>query len=185
MDPDDAVVTILAMTMREVRHAFRSALLGMEVCPTILIVDLFGTESLPIAEELGISKFVYVPSNAWFLSLMVYCPVLDVELKGDFVQQKEPIQIPGCRSILPHLDLDDTLSVRQKEYLDFVEIVSSGVSKGDAILVNIWEDLEPKTLAALRDEKLLGRYTKVPVYPIGPLIRPTESSGSRGKVLIG
>ncbi|KAH0971834.1 hypothetical protein GBA52_023990 [Prunus armeniaca] len=183
VDPDDAVVTILAMMMREVRHAFRSALLGMEVCPTMLIVDLFGTESLPIAEELGISKFVYVPSNAWFLSLMVYCPVLDVEVKGDFVHQKEPIQIPGCRSILPHLDLDDTLLVRShKEYLDFVEIISSGVSKGDAILVNIWEDLEPKTLAALRDEKLLGRYTKVPVYPIGPLIRSTESSGSRGKV---
>ncbi|BBH07882.1 UDP-Glycosyltransferase superfamily protein [Prunus dulcis] len=158
VDPNDAVVTILAMMMREVRHEFRSALLGMEVCPTMLIVDLFGTESLPIAEELGFP------------------------IKGDFVHQKEPIQIPGCRSILPQLDLDDTLSVRaHKEYLDFVEIISSGVSKGDAILVNIWEDLEPKTLAALRDEKLLGRYTKVPVYPIGPLIKPTESSGSRGK----
>ncbi|KAM1062919.1 hypothetical protein ACFX2I_027146 [Malus domestica] len=180
--PDAAVVTILAVMMREVRHAFRSALRAMEFCPTVLIVDLFGTESFSIADEFGIPKYVYIPSSAWFLSFMIYGPTLDLEVKGEFTQQKKPIKIPGCRSILPQLDVVDSFRNRtHQQYFDFVEICSQ-TSKGDGVLVNIWEDLEPNTLAALRDEKLLGRYTNMPVFPIGPLIRPNKPTGLGGMV---
>ncbi|KAB2618010.1 anthocyanidin 3-O-glucosyltransferase 5-like [Pyrus ussuriensis x Pyrus communis] len=170
--PNAAVVTILAVMMPEVRHAFRSALLAMEFCPTVLIVDLFGTESFFIANELGIQKGC--TCSAWFLSLTVYGPTLDFEVKGEFTEQKEPIKIPGCRSMLPQPDVVNSFLNRTgQQYFDFVEICRQ-TSKGDGVLVNIWEDLEPKTLAALRDEKLLGGYTNVPVFPIESFLRPNN-----------
>nr|GMD49943.1 anthocyanidin 3-O-glucosyltransferase 5-like [Ipomoea batatas]GMD51948.1 anthocyanidin 3-O-glucosyltransferase 5-like [Ipomoea batatas]GMD54113.1 anthocyanidin 3-O-glucosyltransferase 5-like [Ipomoea batatas] len=30
-----------------------------------LVVDLFGTEALPFADELNLPKFVYIPTTAW------------------------------------------------------------------------------------------------------------------------
>ena len=55
--------------MREVRPALRSALSAMKPRPTILIVDLFGTESMPIADEFDMLKYIYIASNVWFLAL--------------------------------------------------------------------------------------------------------------------
>ncbi|TQD92644.1 hypothetical protein C1H46_021755 [Malus baccata] len=71
----------------------------------------------------------------------------DFEVKGEFTKQKEPIKIRGCRSILPQLDVVDSfLNRTRQQYFDFVEICRQ-TSKGHGVLVNIWEDLEPKTLA--------------------------------------
>lgn len=89
----------------------------MKFRPTMLIVDFFGTESLPIAEEFGIHKYVYIASNAWFLSLMVYSPTLDEQVKGELVDQKEPLDIPGCRSIRPKIDVVDGMSSISKKGL--------------------------------------------------------------------
>nr|POE48175.1 anthocyanidin 3-o-glucosyltransferase 5 [Quercus suber] len=44
----------------------------------------------------------------------------------------------------------------------------------DGVLINSWEELEPKTFAALRDDKLLGCVLERPVYPVGPVV--TQSS---------
>ncbi|BFG39060.1 hypothetical protein CerSpe_253340 [Prunus speciosa] len=56
-DPDASIVTKLSVMMREIRPAFRSAILAKDSPrPNILIVDLFGTESLPIGDELRVPK---------------------------------------------------------------------------------------------------------------------------------
>ncbi|KAL6224674.1 hypothetical protein ACLB2K_003529 [Fragaria x ananassa] len=186
LHPDAAVVTRLAEMMRQVRPAFRAALHDMinfrHRRPTVLIVDLFGTQSLPIAEEFGIPKYVYIASNAWFLSVMIYSPTLDEQVKGEFNDLKDPLQIPGCRQLSPEHDIVNALLDRSNQQYDEHMLMGRGIPKGDGILINIWEELEPKTLAALRDEKLLGRFSNGPVFPIGPLMRP-KSSGSSGDVL--
>ncbi|KAM5576248.1 anthocyanidin 3-O-glucosyltransferase 5-like [Rosa sericea] len=186
VDPDAVVVTRLAEMMRQVRPAFRAALHDMinfrHRRPTMLIVDLFGTESLPIAEEFGIRKYVYIASNAWFLSVMIYSPTLDEQVKGKFVDLEDPLEIPGCRQLFPELDIVDALLDRSNQQYDEHMLMGRGIPKGDGILINIWEELEPKSLAALRDEKFLGRFANVPVFPIGPLMRPNASSSPRGDV---
>ncbi|KAG6666646.1 hypothetical protein CIPAW_01G046600 [Carya illinoinensis] len=154
VDANATVVTHIAVMMREARPAIRSAISSMNPRPTALIVDLFGTESLPIAEEHGLLKYVYIPSNAWFLALTVHVPFLDREVEGEYVDQIEPLRIPGCRAVRP----EDVVRMGK-------EIPTSD---------------GPLTLAAFRDETLLGRFTKTPVYPIGPLTRPL--SGSRSEL---
>ncbi|KAG8474638.1 hypothetical protein CXB51_031282 [Gossypium anomalum] len=144
---DAAVVTRIVVIMREIKLAFSSAVSALSVPPTLLIVDLFEYESMDIADQFKIPKFVYIPSHAWFLALTLYLPVLDEVVKGENVVEKDALFIPGCRP----LQLED-------------------------------EELEPATLAALRDDKLWGGISKAPIYSVGPTVttpnRPIDSNKS-------
>lgn len=176
LSPDESVFARLAAMMREARHVFRSALLAMEARPDVLIVDLFGTEHLCIGDELGIPKYVYVATSAWFLALLLHTPTLDKEVKGEYADRTEPLEIPGCKPVRPEDVSDPMLDRSQLQYRDFVRIAEE-IPMGDGILLNVWEDLQAGTLAALRNEEFLGRVVNSPVYTVGPLIRPVRPAG--------
>ncbi|KAF3439042.1 hypothetical protein FNV43_RR17317 [Rhamnella rubrinervis] len=180
---DAKIFTKISVMMRETKPLLRSAISAMKQPPTVLIVDLFSTEALEIAEELGIPKYVFMATNAWFLSLTIYVPTLDKVVKGEYVDQTEPFQIPGCKSLKPEEVVDPMLDRSNQQYSEYLRI-GMEFPKGDGILVNTWEDLQPTTLAALRDEMLLGGFANnLPIYPIGPLTRPVGSSISKDQQL--
>jgi hypothetical protein len=52
--------------------------------------------------------------------------------------------------------------------------------ESDGVLTNTWEDLDATTLKAMRKEKSYGL---VPVYAVGPLIKPVVSPASRSQLL--
>jgi coniferyl-alcohol glucosyltransferase len=175
VDANSMIVTRLSVIMREARPAIRSAISAWNPRPTLLIVDLFGTESLPIADELDMPKYVYVASNAWFLALTIRVPFLDKEVEGEYVDQVEPLRLPGCKSVRPEDVVDPMLDRTNQQYFEYVRI-GSEIPRSDGILLNTWADLQPTSLAALRDEDLLGRVIKSsPVYPVGPLTRTVSA----------
>ncbi|KAJ0098140.1 hypothetical protein Patl1_28875 [Pistacia atlantica] len=146
--------------------------------PTAMIFDLFGTESFEIADELEIPKYYFVASNAWFLALTVYTPILDKLVQGQYVDQTEPFDIPGCKSVRPEDVVDPMLDRTNQQYFEYVRM-GTEIPLCDGILINTWEDLQPKALAALRDDKLLGGIIKAPIYTVGPIVRslgPTDSN---------
>lgn len=182
---NSGIVTVCSLMVRETKPLLRSAISAMKQPPTVLVVDLFGTSALEIADELGIPKYVYIPSNAWLLALTIYAPTLDKVVKGEYVDQMEPFRIPGCKSLKPEDVVDPMLDRNSQEYSEYL-LVGIGFPKGDGILVNTWEDLQSTTLAALRDEKHLGGFANnLPIYPIGPLRRAVGSTGSRDPQLFG
>ncbi|GFY87699.1 UDP-Glycosyltransferase superfamily protein [Actinidia rufa] len=139
--PTTKVFTQLSIIMREARPAIRSALFNMDPQPTIFITDLFGTESFEIAEELRIPKYTYVPSTAWFTALASYCPMLDKEIAGQYVDRTEPLRIPGCRPVRPEDVVDPMLDRTDQQYYEYLRMgVEFSLSNG--ILLNTWEDLE-------------------------------------------
>ncbi|XAR57873.1 Anthocyanidin 3-O-glucosyltransferase [Bertholletia excelsa] len=174
-DPGAAVVTRLAVMMREALPAIRSALSDPKLRRprTVFIANLFGTESLQIADELCMPKYLFVPTNTWFAALTSYCHVLDREVSGQYVDQVEPLRLPGCIPVRPGDVIDPMLDRDDQQYREIVRI-GIEFSLADGILINTWEDLERATLAALRGDD----FAKVPVYPIGPLTKPAEESGS-------
>ncbi|KAF8015534.1 hypothetical protein BT93_H1147 [Corymbia citriodora subsp. variegata] len=182
LSPNATMVTRLAVMMRETRPAFRSALAAMEARPDVLIVDLFGTEHLCIGDELGIPKYVYIASNAWFLALLLHSPMLDKEVKGEYVDQTEPFNIPGCKPVRPEDVVDPMLDRSDQQYREYVRLASE-IPTGDGILLNVWEALQVEMLAALRNKEFLGRVANGPIYTIGPLIRPVGPAGL-GKELL-
>ncbi|KAF3439041.1 hypothetical protein FNV43_RR17316 [Rhamnella rubrinervis] len=179
------IVTVCSLKVQETKPLLRSAMSAMKQPPTVLIVDLFGTSALEVADELGIPKYVYMPSNAWFLALTIYAPTLDKLVKGEYVDQTESFRIPGCKPLKPEDVVDPMLDRTTQEYNEYLR-VGMGFPKADGILVNTWEGLQATTLASLRDEKLLGGFANnLPIYPIGPLTRHVGSTSSTYELLFG
>ncbi|KAJ1378310.1 UDP-glycosyltransferase family, conserved site [Sesbania bispinosa] len=158
--------TKIATIMHELPPLFLSTISNMNLNPTVLITDFFLSQALPLAQNLKIPKFVFAPTNAWLLALSLYTPTLDKEVQGQYSNENKPISIPGCKPVHPS-DLFQMLEDRTHrlyhEYLGACE----GAALADGIFVNTFHELEPKTLETLN----IGEITKVPVYPIGPIVR--------------
>nr|GMD58839.1 anthocyanidin 3-O-glucosyltransferase 5-like [Ipomoea batatas] len=162
----------LCLLVRAALPGVRSALCAMEHRLDALVVDLFGTEALPFADELSLPKFVYVPTTAWYTALTVYCPVLDKEIAGQYVDQEKPLEIPGCKPVRPEDVVDPMLDRNDPEYRVYLE-EGLGYTRSDGILMNTWEDVDPVSLKALRENEALRKVVGRPVYAIGPLTRRT------------
>ncbi|CAN8277647.1 unnamed protein product [Cochlearia groenlandica] len=170
----DHVVTKISVIMRESISALRSKISLMRIKPTALIVDLFGTDALCLANEFNMLSYVLIASNARFLSVSMYYTTLEKYVKEEHIVKRKPLLVPGCEPVRFEDTLDAYLVPDEPVYRDFVRHCLA-YTKADGILVNTWEEMEPKSLKSLQDPKLLGRIARVPVYPIGPLCRPIES----------
>ncbi|KAK4772644.1 hypothetical protein SAY86_014419 [Trapa natans] len=176
VDPNATFITRLCVIMREAKPAFKAALSTMKVQPDLVILDLFSTEHLILGEELRIPTYTYVATNAWFLALFLYIPTLDKTVAGEYVDQPEPFDIPGCRPVPPYDVIDPMLDRNDQQYVEFLRMARE-ITMGNGILMNTWEELQSGTLAALRDTGLLGRIARQPMYTIGPLTRSNEPVG--------
>lgn len=176
LDPTAAVVTQLCVMMRAAVPSVRSALLGLRPRPTSLIVDIFGSESLPVADEFRMAKYVYITSNAWFAALTCYCHVFDKEVVGQYVDQTEMLRIPGCKPLRPEDVVDPMLDRNDQQYKEYVRM---GVeySSAHGMLLNTWEDQDRRSLNALRS------IVDVPVYPIGPLTKAAEPEATNTELM--
>lgn len=184
VDPEAHIVTKIAAMMRESLPGLRSAISSMKPFPpTALIVDLFGTKALRVADEFKMLKYVFIASNAWLLGITIYAPTVEKIVDEKHVKQRKPLEIPGCEPVR----FEDTMEAyldRNGETYGVYGSLGLEIPESDGILVNTFEDLEPETLTSLRDAKLLGRIAKVPVYPIGPVVRPHQChQASAGPVL--
>lgn len=180
--PDTKVVTQLCMMLREALPGLRSTISAMRHRPDALIVDIFGTEALPIAAEFNMVKYVYVTTTAWFTALTIYCPVLDKEIEGQYVDQEDLLKIPGCKSVRPEDVVDPMLDRNDQQYYEYVS-KGNRFPQFDGILLNTWEDLDFKTLKAFKENEIWRSIVKIPFYPIGPLSRPTQPDGSKSEVI--
>ncbi|OMO84288.1 UDP-glucuronosyl/UDP-glucosyltransferase [Corchorus olitorius] len=174
--PSDASVTLkVVVMMLESLPFVRSEIANMEFRPTALVVDMFGTDALGIADEFNMLKFTFIASNAWFFSVILYSSFIDrKEITEEHMKNHKPLKIPGCKSV----EFQDTLEVFEMDPNDplFEPYFELGVrmASTDGILVNSWDELEPITLKALKEDK------KVPIYPIGPIVRPIDQQPGLG-----
>ncbi|KAF5752964.1 hypothetical protein HS088_TW01G00882 [Tripterygium wilfordii] len=181
VQPTTLILTQLAMMMRKALPSLRSEISSMKIRPTVLIVDLFGTEAFAMANEFRMLKYVFITSTAWFLALTIYLPTIDRGEEDEHVNNQEPLNIPGCFPVRFKDTFEPLVNRDDQIYVEYVRM-GKEISMADGILVNTWRNLEPKTLRALEDPKMLGRLTHAPVYPVGPLVRPVNP-GSTSEVL--
>ncbi|XP_076952558.1 anthocyanidin 3-O-glucosyltransferase 5-like [Bidens hawaiensis] len=184
LQPDDTVVTQLAIMMREARTSIRSAIFAMCPRPNVLVADLFSSESLPIANEFHMQKYVYVPCNARFVALTMYLPILDKLVKGQYVDQTEPLRIPGCVPVQAKDVPDPMLDRNNRQYHEYVQMGVNFTTLCDGILLNTWRDLDRTTMDVLKTDETLRAVVKAPVYDIGPLTREADPPGLEGNKVI-
>lgn len=191
VNPDASLGEKILVLMHKSLPALRSAISAMKFRPTALIVDFFGTEAMDVADEFGLLKYMFIASNAWFLACFIHAPAIDKKLLTDeHFNLEKPMELPGCMPVRFQDSLELFLHPNEPIF-DFISSIGMKMSLSDGILVNTWDDLEPKTLGSLRDDNLLGRVCKAPVYAIGPLVRSpdvaspsTKTSPSDSRVII-
>ncbi|KAH0717255.1 hypothetical protein KY285_013286 [Solanum tuberosum] len=175
IDSTTKVITQLRLLVHEALPGIRSGIASMNHCPDALIVDIFGTQILSIAEEFNIPKYVFHTSTAWLLAVFIYQQVIDQKIQGEHVDLKQPSEIPGCKALQSDDVMDPMMDRNDQQYHEYLKLTME-YTCFDGILINTWKDLEGETIKALRSNEKLQPSLKVPlpIYPISPLRRTFE-----------
>ncbi|KAJ0041456.1 hypothetical protein Pint_28223 [Pistacia integerrima] len=89
----------------------------------------------------------------------------------------DELEIPKYYFVASHAWFLALTDRTNQQYFEYVRM-GTEIPLCDGILINTWEDLQPKALAALRDDKLLGGIVKAPIYTVGPIVRSCGPNGS-------
>ena len=72
------------------------------------------------------------------------------------------------------------MKLKKKKKKTIAKIHGIGTFAQYVQIKNCWEELQPKTIAALRDDKLFGYVLKRPVYPICLIVTQLGNSSKNG-----
>ena len=61
-----------------------------------LVIDPFGVDALDVATDLNVSPYIFYPTNAMALSLVLNLPKLDETVSCEYRDLPEPVKLPGC-----------------------------------------------------------------------------------------
>ncbi|KAK7339511.1 hypothetical protein VNO77_20182 [Canavalia gladiata] len=168
----------------QVQHAvsqsmpsFRNALrLLCSTSPlTALVVDAFADEAFELTREFNLLSYIYLPSSAMVLSMLLHFPSLNDKVLCDFKDHTEALKIPGCIPIQGN-DLPSDLQERSNLAYEIVLECCKRFSLADGFLVNSFSEMEQDTVRALKEH-----YTgsnKASIYLVGPIIQTGSSSES-------
>ncbi|CAN8278623.1 unnamed protein product [Cochlearia groenlandica] len=126
VDPSAFVGTKIMAMMRETVPVLRSKIAEMRYKPTALVLDMLGLEALKLGGEFNMLTYLFIPSNARFVSLMMYFPTLEKDVAEDHIFKKKDLVVPGCEPVrfedTFQLFLDPSSQVYRECYLpqDFI-----------------------------------------------------------------
>nr|AQZ26786.1 anthocyanidin 5,3-O-glucosyltransferase [Paeonia delavayi] len=144
-----------------------------------LVIDLFCTSALPIADELGIPTYYFFTSGASVLALFLYFPVIHKQIKQSFKDLKTTdILCPGLPPF-PASHMPEPMLDRDDPAYDYMLYFCDHLSKSNGILVNTFDDLEPIALKIITAGSCVPEEITPPIYCVGPLTaNPNESTGN-------
>ncbi|POO03149.1 UDP-glucuronosyl/UDP-glucosyltransferase [Trema orientale] len=167
------ILTRLSIIVRENLRCLKTVLLDLGK-PKALVIDLFCTQAFEVCEELSIPVYSFCTPSAALFTFSLYLPTLDRDVvDSEFVDLPEPIRVPGCSPIRPE-DLLDQVRNRKSEEYEWFFLHVSRLPLAAGVFLNTWEELEPVTLRAIRENPFYHQRPAPPVYPVGPLVKVTE-----------
>lgn len=174
---DLSIESRIGIIMKESFTILESKIACMESPPAALIAEFFCMGAFHIADRLRLPKYLFITGTAWFAALILYAPTLDQEVEGEFADLNEPITIPGCKPLQPGDLIDPMLDRESERYIGCLKLAEQ-LQMADGIIMNTWEELEPLTVKAFRENNVLRLLTKPNVYPVGPIVRGVGSEGT-------
>lgn len=175
INPGVQIFLTISRSLPSLSHVLESLLSKDHL--SAFLTNFFGIDALDVAKELNVPTYIFFPSAASALSLVLHMPILDRTVSGEFRDLPEPLKIPGTLPIPPE-DLPEPLQDRKAEMYRRFLCVGERVSKVEGILANSFPDLESRAFNALQNE---AEVDVPPVYPIGPLTHAGPSSPSGDK----
>ncbi|KAK8939116.1 Hydroquinone glucosyltransferase [Platanthera zijinensis] len=129
------------------------------------ITDLFGGDTLSVATELSIPRYVFFTSNFFYFSFFHNLPHLYSESGG----VHHTLSLPGCVRLHAR---DFSRSAIDKESEEFAWMIrhAKQIDRADGIMVNSFEAVEGDAAKFLKER---GK-GKPPIFPVGPLTSKVE-----------
>ncbi|KAM3390055.1 hypothetical protein ACQJBY_011927 [Aegilops geniculata] len=162
-------IVILELIRRSL-PSLRALLRSVGAPLAALVPDFFCSAALPLAAELGVPGYVFMPSNLTALVVMRAAVELhDGVPPGEYRDLPDPLELPGGVS-LRHADLPPSFkSSGEPVYAHLLE-VGRRYHRADGFLVNTFYEVEPATVEEFKLATERGAFP--PVFPVGPFVRP-------------
>nr|CAB3446250.1 unnamed protein product [Digitaria exilis] len=134
-----------------------------------LVPDLFAAATLPLAAELAVPGYLFIPASLTALHVMrTLVELHDDASSGEYRDLPDPLLFP-CGAALRHEDVP--VGMEDSKAPVYAQIVEEGrrYRLAAGFLVNTFYEMEP---AAVEEFKVAAeRGTFPPVYPVGPFVR--------------
>nr|QOL02394.1 (iso)flavone 7 and 3'-O-glycosyltransferase [Iris domestica] len=141
-----------------------------------LVLDMFCTPALDVADELGLPSYFFFASGASTLAAFLLFPTLQSKLDGNFRDLgSSPIHFPGLPPV-PASDLPTQMQERG-EANDGIMFHFNSYPRATGIMINTLEWLEKRAIEVLANGECLPDRTMPPVYCIGPLVATGSNEG--------
>ncbi|KAK1611758.1 hypothetical protein QYE76_035431 [Lolium multiflorum] len=166
--PDTPMETVLFELVRRSLPHLRT-LLSSAAHLAALVPDFFCSAALPLAAELGVPSYVFIPSNLTALAIMRRIVELhDGVPPGEHHDLPDPLELPGGVS-LRRADLP--CSFRSSKEPVYAHLIEEGrrYRHADGVLVNTFYEMEPAAVEKFRQAAGEGAFP--PVFPVGPFVR--------------
>ncbi|XP_030516433.2 anthocyanidin 3-O-glucosyltransferase 2-like [Rhodamnia argentea] len=129
------------------------------------VLDMFCTTMLDLADEFGVPSYIFFPSSAAFLGMMLHLQSLQDEHNVDVAEFKDAageLDIPSFMNPLPAKVLPSVVLMKEAigPFLEHARRMRAAAG----IVVNTFDELEPHAIRSLAG---LGAPV---VYPVGPIL---------------
>ncbi|KAL2559699.1 UDP-glycosyltransferase 71B7 [Forsythia ovata] len=140
-----------------------------------IIVDMFCTNMMDVADEFKIPSYVFFTSGAGFLALMLQVQVITDEFEQDITEFKDDankeLLIPGFLNPVPAKVLPNPM-LDKSGGRDLIMSTARRIRGCKGIMVNTFLELETNAIKSLSSDG------KIPhVFPVGPLINLKQNLG--------
>nr|XP_015887616.2 hydroquinone glucosyltransferase-like [Ziziphus jujuba var. spinosa] len=170
--PGDQIALTVLHSVPSLRRVLESLLSKTHL--SAFLADFFGAHALDVADkEFNIPSFVYFPSPATLLLLILHAPKLDQKVSCDFKNLPEPVKIPGFIPIHGK-DLPDPFLERKREMYKQMLRLSKRLVSVEGIVVNTFENMESGAIKALQEKEANGIISP-PIFTVGPLVQSVSS----------
>jgi hydroquinone glucosyltransferase len=141
---------------------------------TALVCDFFGTSALPLAAELGVQGYVFLPNSFAMISIMRHLAGLhgDAAAPGEYRDLPDLLPLPGGL-VLHHADLPEGFQDRKDPVYAYHVEEARRYGRANGFLVNSFEELEVVMVETFKRDAEDGAFP--PVYPVGPFVRSSSS----------
>ncbi|KAM0868956.1 hypothetical protein ACQ4PT_041005 [Festuca glaucescens] len=148
-----------------------------------LVFDMFCIDALDVGAELAIPTYMFYPSAAGDLAIYLQVPDCCRAAPSSFKDMgKTPLHFSGVPPVRA-LDMPGTMIDRESELCRTRVQQLARMPEARGILVNSFEELEPRAVKALRDGLCVPAGRSTPqIYCVGPLVDGGVSvSGGSGE----
>ncbi|KAJ3674858.1 hypothetical protein LUZ60_005474 [Juncus effusus] len=161
-DPEEYMSLYVRLYLPHIKAA-------LSACPSVsgIILDMFASHVIDIANKLNIPSYVYFASNAAFLNLLLHLPTIEKKIKVDFSELDGEISVPGIAPI-PALSMVDPLMSKKSASYKWFLYHGRQYTEAKGIIVNSNIHIEIKAVNAL--SRLAPE-----IYPVGPIIMTQEN----------